>query len=312
MRHTFLGIVGVMVLVGATSRVRGNPPPIAAIEREYAGLDNVLLISPGIVNGSAPENDEGFASLVRLGIKTILSVDGALPDVEAAQDRGMRYVHLPVGYDGISREQGLRILRAVRDLQRPIYVHCHHGKHRSAAVAAFVLVGLGFATPRQATEMMKQAGTSPQYAGLYEAVATAKRVSDVTLDRVAGTFPSRTQPNAIVELMIAMDECVGYLEDCQEADWKSPRNSPDLDPLREADVLASMLGRIDLVWSSKTTLGADDKASFLRLAEGNVTDATVLQKMLSEMTSRENRNGALASLRAGCKSCHETFRDSSK
>src|SRR2546423_1384396 len=79
---------------------------------EAKGLHNVYRLSETLYSGSSPEGDEGFASLQRLGVKTVISVDGARPDVERAHKYGLRYVHLPIGYDGVPEGQALRIARA--------------------------------------------------------------------------------------------------------------------------------------------------------------------------------------------------------
>ena len=53
-------------------------------------------------------------------MRTVISVDGARPDVVRAHSFGLRYVHLPIGYDGVPREQALRIARATDpDLDPP-------------------------------------------------------------------------------------------------------------------------------------------------------------------------------------------------
>src|SRR5262249_601182 len=62
---------------------------------EYPGLHNVFRLTERLYSGSSPEGEEGFLSLQRLGIKTIISVDGARPEVERARKLGLRYVHLP-------------------------------------------------------------------------------------------------------------------------------------------------------------------------------------------------------------------------
>ena len=89
------------------------------------GLHNVLRLSAKLTSGSSPDGEEGFRSLLRLGIRTIISVDGSRPDVETARKFGLRYIHLPVGYDGVPRDRALQLARAVRDLPGPVYVHCH-------------------------------------------------------------------------------------------------------------------------------------------------------------------------------------------
>ena len=43
--------------------------------------------------------------LADMGVKTILSVDGKTPDVEAAKKLGMRYVHVPIQYRGITESE---------------------------------------------------------------------------------------------------------------------------------------------------------------------------------------------------------------
>ena len=87
------------------------------------GLHNVIRITEKLLSGSVPEGDLGFQTLQKLGVKTIITVDGAKPEVERAKKFGMRYVHLPIGYDGVPAEQGLRLSKAVRDLPGLIYLH---------------------------------------------------------------------------------------------------------------------------------------------------------------------------------------------
>ena len=120
------------------------PPPRSAPRPVHAaGLHNVFRLAPGLYSGSQPEGDAGFASLRRLGVRTVISVDGSTPDGERAERFGLRYIHLPVGYDGVPRDKAVAAAKAVRELPGPTYLHCHHGKHRGPAVAACVLLAAG-------------------------------------------------------------------------------------------------------------------------------------------------------------------------
>jgi protein tyrosine phosphatase (PTP) superfamily phosphohydrolase (DUF442 family) len=103
---------------------------------DYPGLHNVVAYAPDVLSGSVPEGEEGFASLAKLGIKTVLSVDGAEPELDKAAKYGLTYVHLPITYSGFDEKRKLELTKAVRDLPRPMYMHCHHGKHRSATRAS--------------------------------------------------------------------------------------------------------------------------------------------------------------------------------
>ena len=72
---------------------------------EAAGLHNVFQLNERLYSGGGPEGDSGFASLKKLGVKTVISVDGARPDVARARAHGLRYVHVPIGYRGVPQAQ---------------------------------------------------------------------------------------------------------------------------------------------------------------------------------------------------------------
>ena len=112
------------------------PQPAVLKKLPARHLPNALQVHLQVISGGQPEGEAGFAELKGLGIKTIISVDGAKPDLELAKKFGLRYVHLPHGYDGIPEERVEELAKAVRDLPGPIYIHCHHGKHRSPAAAS--------------------------------------------------------------------------------------------------------------------------------------------------------------------------------
>src|SRR5438067_12433059 len=105
------------------------PPKAGPVPVEADGLHNAFRLSERLYSGSSPDGDAGFASLQKLGVRTVLSVDGTSPDARLAEKYGLRYVHIPVGYDGIPREKASVIAKAARDLPGPVYVHRPHGQH---------------------------------------------------------------------------------------------------------------------------------------------------------------------------------------
>jgi protein tyrosine phosphatase (PTP) superfamily phosphohydrolase (DUF442 family) len=153
---------------GAEAADSPTKPP--ARKLELAGIENAFELAPGLCSGSQPAGDETFAALVRHGVKTIVSVDGTPPDLTAATRHGIRYVHLPFGYGGIPRGQALALSRLRESVAGPVFVHCHHGKHRGPAAAALIALAQGTFDKPQANAWLQQAGTSPDYPGLYEAV----------------------------------------------------------------------------------------------------------------------------------------------
>jgi protein tyrosine phosphatase (PTP) superfamily phosphohydrolase (DUF442 family) len=202
---------------------------------ELPGLHNVFRLSDRLYSGSSPEGDEGFESLWKLSVKTIISVDGARPDVERAHKYGLRYVHLPIGYDGVPDEQGLRIAKAVRDLPGPVYVHCHHGQHRGPAAAAVARLCVDDrCSVEAALEGMQRAGTDPHYTGLYAAPKEMHRPTREELDRVPDDFPEVAEVAGLAQVMVEVDERWGRLKLARAAGWKPPPDHPDIDPPHEA------------------------------------------------------------------------------
>ena len=280
-----------------------SEPPVASETVELSGLQNVLRVGPDLVNGSAPENDAGFDSLQRLGIKAIVCVDGGAPDIERASARGIRCVHLPIGYDGVDPEQARRLMRAVRDLPKPIYMHCLHGKHRSPAAAGVVAVGLGWMSPEAALGVLRTAGTSPKYEGLYESVRTTVPISMAELDSVPADFPERATITDLVKGMVEIGEVFEHLEKLEDLGWKAPADHPDLDPRNEARILRELLTQL-------ITEEADR-----RRPEGFVAGLRKAQSAAAGLLDAfkaghgPNDSTSLNRVRISCQSCHERFRD---
>ena len=133
-----------------------------------------MRVSERIVSGSEPHGDEGFASIAKLGVKTIVSVDGARPNVELAKPHGLRYVHIPIGYDGVPEEAGRALARLMNEARKPVYVHCHHGRHREPAAAAIACIASGAIHGEDALKILKNAGTNKNYQGLWRDVERYK------------------------------------------------------------------------------------------------------------------------------------------
>src|SRR5690606_24259899 len=82
-------------------------------EAEFPALHNLLQVSSRIFSGGEPVGEAAFEQLEKLGVRTIVSVDGARPNIDAARRHGLRYVHIPISYDGISADAGKALARLV-------------------------------------------------------------------------------------------------------------------------------------------------------------------------------------------------------
>ena len=276
--------VGLAVGLIAADPSRPGVPPIAPRDPHLTGLHNVQRWTPRVLSGSSPDGADGFATLRRLGVRTVLSVDGAPPDVELAARHGLRYVHLPVGYDGIAPAQLLRLTKAVRDLPGPVYVHCHHGKHRGPAAVAAALVGLGEMTPGDAVEGMKRSGTDPRYRGLIELPFTLHRPSLADLADAPADFPARTEPADLTQLMVRIDETWDRL--------KSGRN-----PGHETVLLQEHYREAARLAGAK------------RRGEAFVTLFAEAEVSAKQLEASPHQSETLAASQKLCTQCHAKFRD---
>lgn len=292
----------------ARSLVSIDPPTLADQKpRGYPGLHNVVAYHDGCYSGSVPEGDAGFDTLAAMGVRTIISVDGAAPDVEAARARGIRYIHLPIGYNGFDEQRKLQLVRATRDAMRdgPVYIHCHHGKHRSAGAAGAVVASLGWATPEQMIERMKVSGTAPGYKGLYACTANAVALSAAAIDAVPADFPEVSRPTGFVKAMVETDEVFEHLKAIEAAGWTVPADHPDLVPVAEAGRLADLF-RVMAEGERARREGPE----FLALLNENGARAQTLEDMLEAGEKDAAKLSAQFKLvAASCKDCHVKFRD---
>lgn len=266
------------------------------------GLHNFLRATTNVFSGSQPEGDAGFASLAKLGVKTILSVDGAKPDVERAAKHGLRYVHLPIGYDGIGSTRVVELAKAAATLPGPIYVHCHHGKHRGPAAVGVMCRATAGWTRDQAEEFMHHAGTGAEYAGLYHAVAGFAPPTPMQLNSVAASFPSAVEPSTVVENMVTIDHIFERLEDVKRAGWKTPADHPDIVPAHEATMLLEQFR--ELARLSDTAARSDDYRA-------KVAAATAAAEQLQAQLQQQNANvdNAFKRIAESCTDCHRQYRN---
>lgn len=295
--------------VPAQSAGPSVPPPSMAetTPRDYPGIHNAVAYHPDVISGSVPEGDAGFDTLAAMGIKTIISVDGAVPDVEAAKARGIRYIHLPIGYNGFDEKRKLELVRATRDAMAigPVYMHCHHGKHRSAGAAAAVGASLGWATPTAMIDRMKVSGTAPGYKGLYACAANAAVVSMGVIDAVPAEFPEVSRPAGFVKAMVEIDEVTEHLRAIEKAGWTAPADQTDLIPAAEAGRLS------DLLRTSQQTRYVENKPDdFLTLLKQNESQVQEIEDALAQgSTDAKWLSAKFAEVNATCKACHVKYRD---
>jgi protein tyrosine phosphatase (PTP) superfamily phosphohydrolase (DUF442 family) len=283
-------------------------PETAAIE--HSDVRNIFRLGSRIISGSEPHGEAALRRIADLGVKTILSVDGKVPDAETAEKLGMRYVHVPIQYSGISASERLRIAKVFRELEGPFYVHCFHGKHRGPAAAAWGRVVLDGVSREQALAEMRQwCGTSKKYQGLYGTIGKSKVPTVYETESLEWSFPSAHQFEGFRGAMVEISRTWDNLVLLSKIGWKPDPEHPDLDALNEARKLSQAFSA-----SAKLLESEERPEDFRRLTTESVEHARDLLDGLERLKSGdvEASAAAMKSFRAvdeRCDSCHREYRN---
>ncbi|HLX60315.1 MAG TPA: hypothetical protein VKX17_03440 [Planctomycetota bacterium] len=274
-----------------------------------ARLDNAHRLTEKVITGAEPSGEAAFQALKELGVKTIITVDGAKPDVETARKFGLRYVHLPIGYDGVPPERSAEIAKAITELDGPIYVHCHHGKHRGPAAAATACVVAGLLSNNEAVAAMKVLGTGENYLGLWASARNAKAMPVGELAKVKVEYREISPIPPLAEAMVHVDQTAEQIAECQKAGWKTPKDHPDLEPAHEALKLRELFFELTRTEEFKTR--PDD---FQKWLKGAAENAGKLEEKLNAAkkdgkVAAKEIDAAFTTLRNDCNACHKVYRN---
>ncbi|MEZ5989739.1 MAG: hypothetical protein R3F30_11560 [Planctomycetota bacterium] len=277
---------------------------------EHEGLHNLYHLSDDIVSGGEPEGDAAFERLGAMGIKTILSVDGKAPDAATAARHGIRYVHVPIRYAGITEEERLEIAKTFRELEGPFYVHCFHGKHRGPAAAALGRVVLD-GVPRELAiaEMRQYCGTSGKYEGLYSTIAFGDVPSEEATEACAFDFAPAHRFKGFRQAMIDISRSFETAEKLAKNGWKATDEHPDANAANEARRTAESFAQ---------AVALDEVRSRPEDFRGWLADSVEESKQLSQLLDRQAKGDAAAgeeavkalrTLKASCTACHTKYRN---
>ncbi|MDA0668146.1 MAG: hypothetical protein O3A95_09810 [Planctomycetota bacterium] len=270
-------------------------PSFAIVGIEHEHLARLMQVSPSIYSGAQPHTAAAFASLKELGIKTVVSVDGARPNIEAAALEGLQYIHIPIGYDAISESAGDAFAKVMAEAELPVYFHCHHGRQRGPAGAAIALRASTHCDATTALAVLEAAGTSAKYSGLWRDVEgwMAPRPGKLTAELVS----IQELPTFTVK-MADLDRTWDRIKLLRKADWESVSLIPETQLLLQQ--LQDSAGQIpaEYIQDQKLHSGLEEVIGF---AERLQRAAEALDKDLLEESYSD--------LRASCNDCHADYRN---
>jgi len=297
----------------ATEPVAQQPvvsPPVACSAKPFPpvatdAFHNAHRVTDKVIAGDQPEGDKSFQALRDLGIKTVISVDGATPDVERAKKFGLTYVHLPIEYSGVTDQQGNALAKALGELPGPIYLHCHHGKHRSAAAAAVACVENGSLPADRAMSVLETFGTGTNYKGLWKAAADARPLSPQVLSEVEVVYVSTAKIPPLADAMVKVDQRFDLMKAIQKAAWKTPADHPDLDPPHQALILEELLREL----GRTPEMQAKPEPFRRMLAESESAAAAMRTALTANPPDAAAAASAFKRAAQSCIDCHKAYRD---
>ncbi len=295
----------------ANPSIRVQSIPTLSLERYHLpGIENFWALSPRIHSGSAPQGDAAFEALAKIGIRTVISVDGAEPDVETAARYGIRTVHLPMEYSGISQEDGWRLVKAVGIGSEGVYVHCHKGLHRGPTAVALLCMALEAWPATFAERWMHIAGTSEVYAGLYDSVKNFRVPSAEDLENIPEGPVEPVEVSPLVECMVQIENRFETLRGFAANEYLSLETQPGRAARNESVLLWELFRE-----ARRTGLGGELGFDY----EERLTSAEVAAEFLHEQLGQLERDGsrlalatvnaALESMARECAGCHRVHRD---
>ncbi len=275
---------------------------------DHPSLHNIFELSDGIISGSEPHDEEAFRILREKGIRTILSVDGKVPDAATAERYGMKYVHVPIQYKGISDEEIARIAKTFREQEGPFYVHCFHGKHRGPAAAEIGRLVLdGISRETAIAEMRQWCGTAQSYEGLYDTVAHAEIPSASRTRALEWSFPASSPLEGIGGSMVEVSRADDNVKALSKNGWKADAHHPDLDPLNEVTKLAGLFERSLSLEEVRT-----QPEDFRRWMADARDESAALRDAVAALASGGSpaaADAAYKTLSKTCSACHDVYRN---
>lgn len=300
-------------LQDAPEVIADSPSLPRRIESQH--LPNLIQVHGKVLSGGLPVGPEAFRELSQLGIKTVVSVDAALPDTEMARRFGLRYVHLPHGYDGIPERRVAELAKAVLELEGPIYIHCHHGKHRSPTACGVACAAAGLIPESQVLAVLELAGTDPHYQGLYRAAKQVKRISDDRLSALRVEFKEIAEVTPLATAMVELEVTWDRVKQLDRSQWQSSDADPRLQPAPQALLLVEHFA--EMLRNSETEKRNDE---YIRFLSDSLDASRSLYDSLKslEQSGRKAHPDAevlsvlrrhLKTVGDNCRTCHHQFRD---
>jgi methionine-R-sulfoxide reductase len=272
-------------------------------EDSHSSVPFLLKVSERIYTGGQPKTAGDFQELQALGIKTLVNVDGARPDLSLAKSYDMSYVHIPMHYDTVEPIVLLSLQRVLQERPGPFYIHCHHGKHRGPAAAALAWRMDEDVSSEEALSVLRRAGTSKNYPGLWREVEGYRSFpSTVALPPLFEV----AEVGGFTRLMAEIDRTWDHVKMLKSHNWQGSSLHPDIQPQQELSIFRQQFEDAEKL--AKANPAYSEDLDFM----DSLGEVIALSEELESAFRKKNVSRAdsiLNSIRQSCKECHRSYRN---
>ncbi|MCA9303884.1 MAG: hypothetical protein KC996_07170 [Phycisphaerales bacterium] len=291
-----------VVFAASCTAPRQQTPKQPAVDH-HSAIHNLHRLNDRLYSGAEPVGEAAYQELASLGITTVISVDAVEPNKALGDKHGIRVIHLPIGYDGVPEDRGMAIAKALATIDGPIFINCHHGKHRAPTALAVGAVCAGEITNEQAEAYLTLAGTSPKYPGLWDSVRRAQTLDHAALVAYDTQLPEAMPVGDFVDAMGELDRLADTIKDLAAEDFAIPAAHPDIVPAAIAGQMHNILRALE---DDPYTKEQDD--AFRAILIRAIVAASEAEELIKADDAQGARE-ALGQLKDSCSDCHNADRD---
>jgi len=112
-----------------------NRPSSWGVKIPSKNLDNLYRVSDDLYRSEQP-NNEAFAELKSMGIKSVLNLRTTEKDDELIGNLNLKTYLVPMDAGSFTDKEIIEALKVITNAPKPILVHCRHGADRTGVVVA--------------------------------------------------------------------------------------------------------------------------------------------------------------------------------
>jgi hypothetical protein len=286
----------------AQARATDDWETTAPLRLEIPGVTRAWQLNDLILAGDATPDAAALEDLRNLGVRTVISIDQAPPDVFLVAGKGLESIHSPIRFGQPDPGELMTVLSAMAATTGPYYFHGGGNDSRGLWVGAMATAWNERRAGTRAVRLLHAMDFPADLSAYW--LAAVDDAFDLGQDRVRAIpadFHARRQPAPARVWMHQALRSFVVLREAEEAGWVSAPSHGRTTPDFEAEALADTLER----W---VALQGSEHPGWVPGIEAAAARARALAGALRERDPAAVAD-AWSGLRSACMECHNAHRE---